>query len=311
MEYKDYYQILGVAKNADESEIKRAYRRLARQYHPDKNPGNKTAEDKFKDINEAYEVLGDAQNRAKYDQLGQNYHRYRQMGGNPQDFDFSQWFNMGGQGGQRVNVDFTDLFSGSGGMSDFFNAIFGAGGARASGGANNRSYDSEQSVDITLEEAYEGTTRTFSHNGQHFTAKIPAGAKTGTKIRMRGKGHARPSGGQGDLLLLVNVRPHKVFERDGQTLSVAAAVDVVTAVLGGKVKVPTLTGPVNLTIPAGTQGGQTFRLRGKGMPRLRAQNQFGDLLATINITVPQKLSEEERTLYQQLAALHQVDDGIE
>jgi curved DNA-binding protein len=306
MEYKDYYQILGVAKNADESEIKRAYRRLARQYHPDKSPGNQAAEDKFKNINEAYEVLGNAQNRAKYDQLGQNYHRYRQMGGNPQDFDFSQWFNMGGQGGQRVNVDFGDLFGGgsSGGMSDFFNAIFGTGGARASSGAG-RSYDIEQSIDITLEEAYQGAMRTFSHNGQQFTAKIPAGAKTGTKVRLKGKGNAKPAGGQGDLLLAVQVRPHELFERNGQTLSVVVPVDVITAVLGGKVKVPTLTGPVNLTIPAGTQGGQTFRLRGKGMPRLRHQNEYGDLLATIHITVPQKLSDEERALYQQLADLQQ------
>ena len=306
MEYKDYYQILGVAKNADESEIKQAYRRLARQYHPDKNPGNQAAENKFKDINEAYEVLGDSKNRAKYDQLGHNYHRYRQMGGNPQDFDFSQWFNMGGQGGQRVNVDFGDLFGrgGSGGMSDFFDAIFGSGGARPSGGAG-RSYDVEQSIEITLEEAYQGTTRTFSHNGQQFTAKIPAGAKTGTKVRLKGKGQARPTGGQGDLLLAVQVRRHESFDRDGQTLLVSVPVSVVMAVLGGKVKVPTLTGPVNLTIPAGTQGGQTFRLRGKGMPRLRNQNQYGDLLVTINIAVPQELSDEERALYEQLAALRQ------
>jgi curved DNA-binding protein len=306
MEYKDYYQICGVTKNADESEIKRAYRRLARQYQPDKNPGNQAAENKFKDINEAYEVLGDAQNRAKYDQLGHNYHRYRQMGGNPQDFDFSEWFGRSGQGGQRVNVDFGDLFGGgsSGGMSDFFNAIFSNGGARPTRNVG-RSYDIEQTVEITLEEAYTGTTRTFSSNGEQFTAKIPAGAKTGTKVRLRGKGQAKPSSGQGDLLLGVQVRPHERFERDGQTLSVVVDVDVVTAVLGGKAKVPTLTGPVNLTIPAGTQGGQTIRLRGKGMPRLRSQNQYGDLLATINITVPQKLSDEERALYQQLAALRQ------
>jgi curved DNA-binding protein len=205
-----------------------------------------------------------------------------------------------------VNIDFGDLFGGgsSGGMSDFFNAIFGSGGARPAGGAG-RSYDMEQSIEITLEEAYQGTTRTFSHNGQQFTAKIPAGAKTGTKVRLKGKGQARPSGEQGDLLLAVQVRPHEVFERNGQTLSVSVAVDVVTAVLGGKVKLPTLTGPVNLTIPAGTQGGQTFRLRGKGMPRLRSQNQYGDLLVTINITVPQKLGDEERALYEQLAALRQ------
>ena len=303
MEYKDYYKILGVAKNANENEIKRAYRRLARQYHPDKNQGNQAAEEKFKDINEAYEVLGDSKNRATYDRLGRNYHRYQQMGGNPQDFDFSQWFNMGGQSGQQVNVDFGDLFGGNnGGMSDFFNAIFGNQAARQSR-TTGRSYDIEQVVTITLEEAYEGTTRTVSRNGQSFVAKIPAGAKNGTKVRLSGKGNAKPSGGQGDLYLVVEVQSHKLFKRDGHLLVVDVIVDVATAVLGGKVKVPTLTGNVNLTIPAGTQGGQTIRLRGKGMPRLRGPNQYGDLLAKILIRIPQNLSEQERTLYEQLAAL--------
>ena len=305
MEYKDYYKILGVSKNADDNEIKRSYRRLARQYHPDKNPGNQAAEDKFKDINEAYEVLGDPQNRSKYDQLGHNYHRYQQMGGSPQDFDFSQWMNMGGQGGQRVNVDFGDLFggsSGSGGMSDFFSAIFGN-QAGAQRGGMGRSYDIEQTVEITLEEAYSGVSKTFAQNGQSFAAKIPAGAKNGTKVRLRGKGNPNAVGGQGDLYLVIQVQPHAIFRRDGHTLSVDVGVDVATAVLGGKVKVPTMTGSVNLTIPAGTQGGQTIRLRGKGMPRLRSQNQYGDLLANIQINIPQNLSDQERDLYQQLAAL--------
>jgi curved DNA-binding protein len=303
MEYKDYYKILGVTKNADESEIKRAYRRLARQYHPDKNPGNQTAEDKFKDINEAYEVLGDTQNRSKYDRLGQNYHRFRQMGGSPQDFDFSEWFN-GGSGGQRVNVDFGDL----GGMSDFFSTIFGNRGRSGGGNPFGRSavnYDIEQQVDITLEEAYQGTTRTFSQNGQQFTAKIPAGAKNGTKVRMSGKGNPTAAGGAGDLILVVQVHPHQLFKRDGEKLKVDLEVYVVTAVLGGKDEVPTLTGPVNLNIPAGTQGGQTIRLRGKGMPSLQTKDQYGDLMAKINIQVPQNLSEKERLLYQQLADLRQ------
>ena len=214
---------------------------------------------------------------------------------------------MGGQGGQRVNVDFGDLFGrgGSGGMSDFFNAIFGSQAAKQSSSANNHSFDVEQQVVITLEEAYTGTTRTFSQNGQSFAAKIPAGAKSGTKVRLHGKGQAKPTGGSGDLYLVVQVKPHQLFKREGNTLSVDVAVDVTTAVLGGKAKVPTLTGPVNLTIPAGTQGGQTIRLRGKGMPRLRSQNQQGDLLATIQIHIPQNLSEQEQTLYQQLAALRQ------
>lgn len=313
MEYKDYYQILGVSKKASEKEIKRAYRKLAQQYHPDKNPGNNTAEEKFKAINEAYEVLSNAENRSKYDQLGQNYHRYQQMGGNPNDFDFSQWFNAGGANQyQRVNVDFGDLFGGSGGMSDFFNAIFG-GGLRQRGtagmdemlGRRAAASHLEQPIEITLEEAYHGTTRTFSQNGDQFTAKIPAGAKTGSKIRLRGKGNPGPGGHRGDLYLVVKVLPHPTIKRVGNNLHVTVKVDAITAILGGKVPVPTLSGPVNLTIRPGTQGGQTHRLKGKGMPHLRDSNQKGDLLAKIHIRIPKKLSEKERDLYEQLARLTQ------
>ncbi len=311
MEYKDYYKILGVSKQADDKEIKRAYRKLAQKYHPDKNPGNKSAEERFKAINEANEVLGNPENRAKYDQLGHNYHRYQQMGGNPADYDFSQWFS-GGQGqGQRVNVDFGDMFGGSsGGMSDFFNVIFGGGmGQQRSAGMNDYfgrqsvNPDIEQTVEISLEEAYNGATRTFSQNGEQFTAKIPAGAKTGSKIRLRGKGNPGGRQGRGDLYLVVKVLPHAIFKRMGNNLQVTVKVDVVTAVLGGKVEVPTLTGPVHLTIPAGTQGGQTHRLKGKGMPQLHNNDLKGDLLAEINIRVPKKLSPAERTLYEQLAQL--------
>lgn len=308
MEYRDYYNILGVDRNASEKDIKKAYRKLAREYHPDKNPNNKQAEEKFKEINEAYEVLGDPQNRTKYDQLGRNYHRYQQMGGAPSGFDFSDWFARGGNSGgyQQVNVGFDDLFGG-GGFSDFFNAIFG--GSR--GGTDSYfsqqqaarlGQDMEHRVTLTLEEAYTGTTRTLSSGGETFTAKIPKGSKTGTRIRLRGIGGAG-AGGAGDLYLVVRVEPHPVFKRDGQNLQVNVGVDVTTAVLGGKVTVPTLEGSVRLTIPAGTQGGRTFRLRGKGMPDLRDSDQYGDLLVTINIEVPEDLTEEERLLYEQLAEL--------
>jgi curved DNA-binding protein len=309
MEYKDYYQILGVPKSADEKQIKKAYRRLARQYHPDKNPGNNAAEEKFKEINEAYEVLGTPDNRVKYDRLGKNYHRFRQMGGNPSDFDFSQWFGGSDPGG-RVNVDLGDLFGGQTGggssFSDFFQTIFNGGGFGQPMGRQQvrKGRDVEQNVSVTLEEAYHGTTRTLSQNGDRFTAKIPPGAKTGTKIRLRGKGGASTVSA-GDLFLVVQVKPHPTFTRDGHNLRVQVEVDVLTAVLGGEVTVPTLSGSVDLSIPSGTQGGQTIRLKGKGMPHLHDTKSMGDLYATVQIRVPKELSKDERDLYDRLATLAQ------
>ena len=317
MEYRDYYKILGVDKNATEKDIKRAYRKLARQYHPDKNPDNKSAEEKFKEINEAYEVLGNAENRAKYDQLGQNYHRYQQMGGAPGGFDFSQWAAAGGPGGsyRSVNIDFDDLFGGSGGgFSEFFRTIFGGGRMseqmrgqdaeamfRRQAQAPGR--DIEQRVDITLEEAFHGTQRSLAQaGGGQFTVKIPPGVKTGSKIRYRGKGEQGPTGA-GDLFLVIRVIPHDTFRRDGVNLKLDVPVDVPTAVLGGKVTVPTLSGTVRLKIPPGTQGGRTFRLKGKGMPNPKAKGSFGDLLARVRIRVPDSLGDEERRLYEQLAKL--------
>jgi curved DNA-binding protein len=314
MEYKNYYNILGVDKNASQKEIKRAYRQLARKFHPDKNPDDNAAEEKFKEINEAYEVLGDQENRAKYDQLGRSYHRYQQMGGAPDGFDFSQWAAAGGSGGryQQVHIDdIEDLFGGSTGFSEFFRTIFG-GGARAQRSpfddmmgrqAQVTGQDIEYKVEISLEEAYHGTTRTLNRIGsEQFTAKIPRGAKTGTKVRLRGKGEPGP-GGAGDLYLNIRVLPHHTFKRDGNNLKIEIPVDVVDAVLGSKVTVPTLSGPVKLTIPPRTQGGRTFRLKSKGMPKLRNKGEYGDLLATVKIHIPEDLSEEEQKLYEQLAKL--------
>ncbi|MCP4362771.1 MAG: J domain-containing protein [Chloroflexi bacterium] len=304
MDYKDYYQILGVSKSADDKEIKRAYRRLARQHHPDKNPNNKLAEEKFKQINEAYEVLGNSDNRQKYDQLGHNYHRYQQMGGRPGDFDFSQYFNQGGPRGgyqYQTNVNLNDLFGDgrNGGFSDFFQSIFGS-----EFGQRNapRNMDAEEPITITLEEAYQGTDRSFSQGGKQFTAIIPPGVVDGAKIRLRGKGNQGPNG-RGDLYLVVQIQPHPTFTVDGVNLKTTAEVDVVTAVLGGKVTVSTLSGDVQLTVPAGTQGGQTFRLRGKGMPALQKKDKIGDLFATIKIRIPAQLTTEQRQLYQELAQL--------
>jgi curved DNA-binding protein len=296
MEYKDYYKTLGVDRQVDDKEIKKAYRKLARETHPDRNPGNPKAEERFKEINEAYEVLGDAEKRRTYDELGSNYFRYQQMGGDPRAYDFSQWARQGGAG-QRVQFeDLNDLFGGGGDFSDFFSSIFGsAGGARTQPLRRN----TEQPVQITLEEAYAGTARTLvDTSGDRFTVKIPAGIDTGQKVRFRGKGSQG-----GDLFLVIEVLPNALYERDGADLRSTVTIDVVTAVLGGSARVPTFKGDVSLKIPAGTQGGRTIRLAGRGMPQLRRRNEFGDLLVQVQIRVPTKLDERERELYEQLAAL--------
>ncbi len=303
MEYKDYYKILGVDKQADEKAIKKAYRDLARRYHPDRNPGDNSAEEKFKEINEAYEVIGNAENRAKYDQLGSNYHRYQQMGGAPGGFDYGQWGGYGNA--QTINFeDLNDLFGGGasmggdGGFSDFFRTFFSGGrGSRVNAQPLHR--DLEQEIEISLDEAYHGTTRVLvSEDGSRIKAAIPKGARTGTKIRLRGRGIEG-----GDLYLIVKVLTHPVFKRQGNNLHSTVAVDHLTAILGGQVKVPTMRGPVNLKIPAGTQSGRKFRLSGRGMPHLKRADEFGDLLVTVEIHVPTTLSEEERALYKQLAEL--------
>ncbi|MBN1994607.1 MAG: DnaJ domain-containing protein [Anaerolineae bacterium] len=314
MEYKDYYQILGVNKNASEKDIKSAFRKLARKHHPDMNPDDPQAEARFKEINEAYEVLGDPEKRAKYDQLGADWHRWQQAGGNSQDFNWGQWAT--GPAGQRVNVryanmqDLEDLFGGGNPFSDFFTSIFGGMGSDPRGSGFDyrpqprRGQDLEQEVEITLAEAYHGTTRLLTKDGRRLQVKIPAGAKTGTRVRMRGEGGGSRSGGQtGDLYLRVKVAPDPRFERKGDELHTTVPVDLYTAVLGGETRVPTLSGEVNLKIPAGSQNGQTFRLRGRGMPKLNKKDQHGDLYARLDVRLPTKLTAEQRKQFETLRKL--------
>jgi curved DNA-binding protein len=303
MDYKDYYKILGVSKSATEKEIKSAYRKLAQKYHPDRNPGNQKAEDKFKEINEAHEVLGDPQKRAKYDQLGSSYAQWERAGRPGGGFDFGQW-TSGRSGGTRVEYrDLNDLFGG-GGFSDFFTSLFGGGFGEPATRTTTRRVrgeDMEQPVEVSLEEAYHGTERTLTKGERRLTVKIPPGARTGTKVRVAGEG----SLGQisGDLFLVVNVRPHARFRREGDDLHVDMPIELYTALLGGEVRVPTLIGDVVLTIPPETQSGRTFRLAGKGMPKLRQPNEHGDLYAHAVIRIPTHLTDEERKLITQLAAL--------
>lgn len=307
MDYKDYYKILGVPRTADEKEIKRAFRKLAQQYHPDKNPGDAEAERKFKEVNEAHTVLSDPDTRSKYDRFGSQWEQYTRSGGRPEDFN---WGGMGGFGGGQTRTVTPEEFAQ---FSDFFGTLFGGGMGGRAGGPRTRTRTGfpgmdpfataqpqtpEVPVQITLEEAFQGTTRTLeSNDGSRIQANIPRGVQTGSKVRMRG------AVGQNDVLLKVEVQPHETFTRNGDDLRVQVPVDLYSALLGGEITVPTLERPVALTVPAGTQNGRTFRLRGLGMPKLKQPDQRGDLLAEVAIKLPTDLTAEEKELFQKLRAL--------
>ncbi|MFN8490968.1 MAG: J domain-containing protein [Caldilineaceae bacterium] len=307
MEYKDYYKVLGVARNADEKEIKKAFRKLAQQYHPDKNPGNAEAERKFKEVNEAYTVLSDAEKRSQYDRYGAQWEQFARAGGRPEDF---QW--NGGQSRTVTPEEFEQMFGGSG-FSSFFESLFGGGGmgggrpgqqtrTRTTGFGFEPRTDfqpraTEVSVKVTLEEAFRGSSRMLeSVDGSRFEVDIPRGVKSGSKVRVNGVG------GQ-DIVLNVEVLSHTQFTRDGDDLRVQAPVDLYTVLLGGEAQIPTLERPVVLTIPAGTQNGKVFRLRSLGMPNLKKPDQRGDLLAEVSVTLPTNLSAQEKALFEELRNL--------
>ncbi len=290
---KDYYETLGVAKSASDKDLKKAFRKLAKKYHPDANPDDPSAEGKFKEINEAYEVLSDPEKRTQYDRFGSNYQQFGGVGN-----------AANGQSGYYTNVDMRDK-----GFGDVFESIFGgrSGGRSAAGSpwdqrsveVNGR--DLEQKVTISLQEAYEGTTRMVSKGDRRVKVNIPAGAMTGTKVRLAGEGEAGAYGGRpGDLYLNVEVESDSRFERQGDDLNADVKVDAFTAMLGGTVEVPTMERPLNLKIPAGTQSGRKFRIGGKGMPKLRQKDQRGDLYARVMIQVPENLTDEQRELVEQL-----------
>jgi curved DNA-binding protein len=310
MEYRDYYQTLGVDRNASEKDIRKAFRKLARQYHPDVNPGDSQAEDKFKEINEAYEVLSDPEKRSKYDQLGNSYQQWQRMGGQPGGFDWSNWANNGQPGGFRVEyMDASDMGSGGDLFSEFFRNIFGGMRTeprqqRTSARQPLRGQDQEATADITLEDAYQGTLRSVQIGGRTLKVKIPAGAREGTRVRLREKGGRGYAGGQpGDFYMNVHMVDHPLFRRDGDDLNIDLRIPLYTAVLGGTVQVPTLAGDVSRRIQPGTQSGATIRLRGKGMPMLHQPDQYGDLYAHILVQVPTDLSNEEKRLFEDLRGL--------
>ena len=318
VDYKDYYSILGVNKNASREEIQKAFRKLARKYHPDVNPDDKTAEDKFKEINEANEVLSDPEKRKKYDAMVADYERYGRWTG-AEGYSRAGSTSAGG-GPQYYTVneeDLNDLFGGESPFSSFFETYFGGGAttgmggrARTTGRARQRAQqppqDVEYPIDVTLAEAYQGTTRLLElseadGSSRRLEVKIPAGVDEGSRIRIAGQG-TQGTGGRGDLYLRVHVLPDPRFTREGTTLRTRVDVPLATAVLGGEVRVPTPDGrQLLLRIPPGTANGKTFRLRGKGMPRLGKPEQRGDLYAEVNVVLPTSLNDEQRRLFEAFA----------
>ena len=337
MEFKDYYQTLGVTKSASDKEIKQAYRKLARKHHPDVNPGDRSAEAKFKEINEAYEVLGDPPKRRKYDELGANWRMYEQAQQQGQGWPAGSPFgdvsgfggapggggawtiNMGGgPGGYRTMTEdeMRDLFGNEDPFSDFFRTFFGGGGSAREGGRGragraprtSKGEDIEHDVELTLEEAYHGATRRIAiKEGGHARSvdvRIPAGVKDGSRVRAAGEGASGSNGGvSGDLYLRVRLKPHPVFERRGNDLHAKVAIPVTTAVLGGEAQVPTISGSVRLKIPDGTQNGQVFRLKGHGMPAIGKPDDRGDLYAAVEVQLPRALTREQRQHYEALKEL--------
>ncbi len=310
MEYKDYYKTLGLDKTAKEADIKSAYRRLARKYHPDMNPGKPEAEEKFKEVNEAYQVLSDPEKRQKYDQFGSQWQQYQSSGGSPEDFNWGPWRSQpsGGTGYRTVSQDeLNEMFGGMGGFSDFFETLFGGFGG---GGFNTQrsrqanpagarrgaiSRDVQHEVEITLEEAFSGTKRLLQlDGGKRIEASIPPGVDAGSRVRLSGQAAGA------DLFLRIVVLPHPVFTRKGSDLYTRVPVDFYTAVLGGEVSVPTLTGAVRLTIPEHTDTGKVFRLKELGMPSLKKPQTRGNLYATVEIHLPQHLTPAEKEKVREL-----------
>ena len=330
---KNFYDLLGIPKNATDKDIKQAYRRMARKYHPDVNPGDKTAESKFKEINAAYEVISDKDKRAKYDKYGDKWQYADQFDQQSQQQNmYRQQYAPGGEGQEGFS------FGGdSGGMDNIFEELFGGGRGRGFSRRSRaqRGGDMESNAEITLEEAYSGTTRQISfqqeqacaacggtgriqnlacsvcrgsgvvNNANRLEVKIPAGVNTGSRVRVSGKGQAGAGGGTaGDLFLNITISPHPLFERQGDDLTTILPVPLTVAMLGGEAQVPTPKGTkLALKIPPETQNGKIFRLAGQGMPHL-GNTTRGDLMARVNVILPTKLTEKEKDLFKQLGQIH-------
>lgn len=297
MDYKDYYKILGVKKDASADEIKKAYRKLAVKYHPDKNAGNKEAEDKFKEANEANEVLGDPEKRKKYDELGANWKQYEQFGGQR---------NGGGRG--PAGFDTSSFYGDGSGFSSFFESIFGSGagfgGARQRAHRAQKGENQEATITLTVEESFHGVAKQVTINGSKLNLKFKPGTANAQVVRLKGKGSPSYSGGEpGDLLITVHIAPHPRYEVKGADLYFDQPMDIYTAVLGGKIAVQSIDKTIMMTIPAGTDSHKTLRLKGMGMPVFGKEGQRGDAYVRMVIQVPKHLSDEEKAAFEQLREL--------
>jgi len=315
MDFKDYYSLLGISKDASQAEIKKQYRKLAVKYHPDKNSGNKQAEEKFKDLGEAYEVLSDPEKRKKYDTLGSNWKQYSQSG-NAGEPDFSQWARQGG--GQQYSRTYTAEDFGGTDFSDFFNAFFG--GGREGGFAGNMGrgagrtprgqeiprsgQDYEASLEITLEEAYHGSKRLLNVDGNKINITVPPGVRNGQVLRVKGKGgQGRRGGESGHLYLQVILQPDPSYDIRGNDLYFDLHVPLYEALLGGEVPVHTLKGTFTMKIPKETPNGKVLRMKGLGMPAYQKKGVYGDLYLKVIVDIPQNLTPEEIGLFRKLASL--------
>ena len=301
MAFIDYYKILEVGKNATEAEIKKAYRKLARKYHPDLNPNDKEAEKKFKEINEANEVLSHTENRKKYDDYGENWQHAEEFEKSKQQRQYQGNGNQGGFGGSGGGG-----FSGGGDFSDFFESMF---GGRTSGGGGRRTaqykgQDFNAELHLELKDVYTTHKRTLTINSKNIRITIPAGVENGQQIKISGMGAEGSGGGpKGDLYITFTIENHTKFKLDKHNLYATVDLDLYTAILGGEITADTFDGKVKLTVKPGTKNGTKVKLKGKGFPVYKKEGEFGDLYLTYQIQIPTNLSEKEKELFTELAKL--------
>lgn len=306
MTYKDYYKALGVGETATPDEIKKAYRKLAFKYHPDKTKGDRAAEEKFKDINEANEVLSDPAKRKKYDQVGAEWKHYQQAGAPSAGFDWSKYASDRSGQAYRMRPEEFDAMFGGEGAGDLFELLFGPrnGQRRGRRRAAVKGEDLNAETTLALEEAYQGTTRLIQLDDQTIRVTIRPGAADQQVLRVAGKGGAGLHGGpNGDLYLTIKIAPHAEFQRTGNDLHCDFPVELYTAVLGGKAQVKTPKGTIKVDIPNETANGKVLMLRGLGMPIFGSRNEFGNLFVKVVIRMPKHLNDQEIDLFRKLAAL--------